>query len=277
MRVLKQRSHTAIEIRRGTKFASLIKMDQQLTITEVLLDKVDQEWSEMVGYPVHRAAAFYLRSSRYNVATPRVISTLKEILMHYLIDRAGKVLSAGKPREVMQAFGELPEDQRLDEKKKAQIVTSAEDLKILSVAQLLELYNGLVEPENAAKKFSNKDEAAERTFNALELQHDPKVRAAAEKEAKAAAKEAEKAAKAAAKAEPKATNGEAKPATPRENSKMGRMVSHLTKGGEYSLEELSEASGYDLSNTRTAIGILRSKKNMPIFYNRESKTYSLTA
>ena len=70
-------------------------------------------------------------------------------------------------------------------------------------------------------------------------------------------------------------NGEAK--APREGSKVGRLLAFLTENPGSTLEQLVEASGYDAQNARTAIGILRSKKAIPIAYDRTAKTYSLPA
>jgi hypothetical protein len=279
MRVLRQGSRTAIEISRGTKYAYLIPMSQSgLTVVNEGLERTDREWIHVEDYPVHRAASKYLEYTTYLGATQAAVNALKGILMHYIIEKSGKILSAGNKKDTSVEFSKLDEKTRLDT---ARLVSDAEGLKELSLTALTELYNGLVEPEDTIKKFGDKEKAVARTWAALEFQHDPKVRAKAEKAEKDAAKAAEKAEKDAAKApaEPKAKReprgeGEAR-GEPRPDSKMGKLLAVLREGGNYILESLSEASGYDAQNTRTAIGILRSKNKIDIAYDRESKTYSL--
>lgn len=267
MRVLRRgrSTHTAIEVQRGTKFALLIPMDSSgLSVDRVRLEKVNGEWSEM-DYPVHRAADKYLRATKHLGGSARAISLLKEILMHYIIDKSGKVVQAGNKKEMQVAFSHLPEDQRLGG---TFVASTREDLMVLSLVALSELYNSMVEPEDAVKKFGNKEGATERAWDALEFQHDPKLRA---RQAKSAAKE-EKVAKA-----NKTTNAPGTTAVPRVGSKMGALVEVLQKGKPLSLSDLASACGYDDANTRTAIGILRAKKGLNIVYNREDKEYQLAA
>lgn len=196
--------------------------------------------------------------------------------MQYIIDKTGGTVHVGNAKEVKAEFSKLPEDQRLQGG--AFIIKSAEDLKALSLAALATLYNSVVEDDDQVKKFGKKDDkTVQKVWDAAELNYDPKVQAQAEKAAaaaeKAAAREVVKDKPAAKGAKKDA--GAPSTGAPREGSKMGNLVTHLQLGGESTLEELSEASGYDLNNTRTAIGILRSKKGMAIAYNRETKLYQL--
>ena len=62
---------------------------------------------------------------------------------------------------------------------------------------------------------------------------------------------------------------------PREGSKMGNLLSTLQSGKQFSLAALADASGYDEQNTRTAIGILRSKNGFNIVYDKAAKLYNL--
>ena len=99
----------------------------------------------------------------------------------------------------------------------------------------------------------------------------------AEKKAtKGAVADPEKKAKAApAKAAGKAVAGANSSNRPREGSKMSNLLIALEKGKATSLEALSDASGYDVPNTRTAIGILRSKNGFKIEYDKAAKLYTL--
>jgi hypothetical protein len=180
--------------------------------------------------------------------------------MHYIIDKSGSVVSAGNKKDMQTEFGKLPEEARL---KTHKIVSDPEGLRDLSLVALSALYNSMVEPEDAVKKFGDKEKAAERAWDALESQHDPKVRARAQK----AAQKTEKVAKT-KKSAPEGAK------VPRESSKMGQLYLALQDGSK-TLKELSAASGYDEQNTRTAVGILRSKNGIGIEYDRNSKTYAL--
>lgn len=72
----------------------------------------------------------------------------------------------------------------------------------------------------------------------------------------------------------KAVNGGGKQAsTPRAESKTAKLIAAVEKGG--TLKELSAASGFDERNTRTCIGILRSRKGMKIELDRTSGKYSM--
>jgi hypothetical protein len=270
-RVLRNGTHTAIEVSRTKTHALLIPMSEEgLQIQKIGLEDLDRTWRGTFYEPA-KAAIHYMVAVRYIGGTPTALFYLKEILMQYIIDKKGAVLASGNKKEVTQAFGQLDEDTRLNN---ATIVVSAEDLKHLTIATLVEMYNAMSEPEDQVTEFGNKGQAAEQVWDALEKQYDPKVRARLEKEAEKAAKSAEKEAAKAAKSANKAS-GDPGTQTTRGNSKMGRMIAALQEGEAMSLEALSEASGYDLQNTRTAVGILRSKKGLDIAYDRTAKLYSL--
>ena len=282
-RVIKDfNNHTAIEVSEKLfktnipKSSQVIKMDSSgLTVTEVSHDVLARDWKVVSDYPAHLAAARYLGSGKHISIDPGALFYLRRIIMQYIFDKTGGTVHVGNAKEVKVAFGALPEDQRLGG---AIIVKSAEELKTLSLSALATLYNSVVEDDVQVTKFSKKDDkTVQKVWDAVELNYDPKVQAQAEKAAAAAAKAEAKAAKGADKSPAKGAKeagGDASKA-PREGSKMGNLVAHLQKGGESTLEELSEASGYDLNNSRTAIGILRSKKGMNIVYNRETKLYQL--
>lgn len=176
--------------------------------------------------------------------------------MHYIIDKeAADIVGEAhtSKKSVNEAFGKMP----LEEREKCSIVSGAADLVELSSAKLVELHNNSVEEESQeVKSFKKKAEAAEKTFAAMEAMHNPKAKKGADAGA--------------GSGEPRAARG------PREGSKIGKLVARLQEG-KCTIEELSEASGYDLQNTRTAIGILRSKKQMAIEYDRETKFYKLAA
>lgn len=276
--------HTAIEVAEklfknsSPKNSLIICMDASgLAVSEISPGTLEREW-KVLDYPPHLAAARYLSSTKNISIDPGALFYLRRIIMQYIFDKTGGTVHVGNAKEVKVAFGALPEEQRLGD---AVIVKSAEDLKVLSLSALANLYNSVVEDDEAVKKFGKKDDkTVQKVWDAVELNYDPKVQAQAEKAAAAAAKAEAKEAAAAEKGAAKGTKKDAAAAStgaPREGSKMGNLVAHLQKGGESTLEELSEASGYDLNNTRTAIGILRSKKGMSIDYNRETKVYSLAA
>lgn len=270
--------HTAIEVSEklfknsSPKNSLIICMDASgLTVTEVSPGTLERDWT-VLDYPPHLAAARYLSATRNISIDPGALFYLRRIIMKYIVDTNGGVVHVGNAKEVKAEFSKLPEEQRLNGG--AFQINSVEDLKNLSLKALAELYNSVVDEDASVSKFAKKDDKTLlKVFDAMELNYDPKVQAAAEKAAAAAAKAAAKAATGAKDKGAKggSTGGNA----PREGSKMGNLVAYLQKGGEHTLEDLSEACGYDLANTRTAIGILRSKKNMNIQYNRETKLYAL--
>lgn len=194
--------------------------------------------------------------------------------MFYIVDKAGKVITAGTKKEVTAKFGALSEKERLET---TVLVREVSDLGSLTLTAMTDLFNSLVAEEDQVKKLLDKTTGAERTYAAMEYSYDPRIKAREDKETakaeRAAAKEAKAAPAPEAKGKSKAApaNGNA----PREGSKMGNLVVALSKGKPLSLDQLSAASGYDEQNTRTAIGILRSKKGMDIAYDREAKVYSL--
>lgn len=270
MRVLIEQhgSHTAIEVKRGYKNATLIPMDAGgLKMQDFGFGVIERDWVEMPLYPIHRAAMRYLEASRFIDTSSAVIKLLKEIIVQYLMNKAEIVL-AGSKKDVEKAFKELGET----EQKAHRIVTTGEDLQYLGVSDLVELYNSVSADEDHVTKFPSKAIGAGKAFAAMELAHDPKVKAAAEREASKAAKAKEREEKAATRA---ANGGNGGSQETRPDSKMGRLVTKFEEGKAYTLEELSDACGYDVQNTRTAIGILRSKKGKVINYDRDAKTYSL--
>jgi hypothetical protein len=275
--------HTAIEVAEklfknsSPKNSLIICMDASgLAVSEISPGTLEREWQVIPDYPPHLAAARYLSSTKNISIDPGALFYLRRIIMQYIFDKTSGTVHVGNAKEIKVAFGALPEDQRLGG---VIIVKSAEELKTLSLSALAALYNSVVEEDQAVQKFSKKDDrTVQRVWDAVELNYDPKVQAQAEKAAAAAAKAEAMASTAAEKGAAKGAKKEAgAPSTgaPREGTKMGNLVAKLQEGGECTLEELSEASGYDLNNTRTAIGILRSKKGMPINYDRATKLYSL--
>lgn len=244
-------SNTAIEVGRGHKYVHLIPLAESgLRVENVSFEEASRAWKEMPDYPVHRAAYIYVRSADRFGGTNSSIQHLKEILMEFVLSKAGGVLANGNKKEVKAFFSKLEENVRLNGG--AFIIKEAEDLKALSLSALAAAYNSLA--ESPVKKFSDKEKAVGKTFEALQAKFEPK--------------KAPKAGKA-----PAADNGEV--TAPRENSKMGRLVAKLNEGGKYDLATLAKASGYDEQNTRTAVGILRSRKSMAITYDRETKLYHL--
>lgn len=130
--------------------------------------------------------------------------------MFYIINKSGELLGvAAKKKEAETDFSHMEESDRLS----STIVSNVDELNAaLSGASLMVLANTegiLPEGKEPYVKFKNKAESSQVVWDLLELAHNPKVKAEAEKQAKAAAKAAQAAEKAAAKA-PK-LNGKAAP------------------------------------------------------------------
>lgn len=72
-----------------------------------------------------------------------------------------------------------------------------------------------------------------------------------------------------------------KPKTPRAESKLAKLRAKLIPGTTVTKQELSEASGYDLPNTHTAMSILknpaRTKEPFFYIYNKADQSYSIFA
>ena len=167
-----------------------------------------------------------------------------------------------------------------DERDNFAIAGKAEDLAVMSIKVLTEVFNACQE-ENGTKLSKLKDKSDAnlgRVWDALEETHNPKKVEAAKV---AAAKEAAAAKKDSAKVTPKAKANKAAegaPRVPREGSKMGALYAALAASKKgVAFEDLMEASGFDEPNTRTAIGVLRGRNFIPVNYDREAKLYSLGA
>lgn len=239
---------SAIEVKRGEDHVLLLRMAQPIELKRVGLAQLEEEWIPRPDYPPHRAAAKYLESESIQGAEDEVFNYLKEIIMHYVLSRAGSFLSAHKTKqEANTVFGKMPFDDRKD-----RIVASKpEDLVNMPLSAMAGLYNECVGPNDKVKKFGDKSAAMPRVFQALEERHGGK-KPKPEKAPKSEKTKSEKA--------PKSEKAER---TPRAESKQAKLIARLQKGPS-TLEQLAEASGFDEANVRTCVGILRSKKKMGI-------------
>lgn len=252
-----------------SRAAEVVVMDSPIRVESIPIGTVDREWHQLEGYPAHRAAAIYMKSKSLDPSS-KAAKILKELLMFYIIEKQNGVVEEAfsKKKEAEQTFSKLDEAQR----GASLIVSTAEELKALSIGALVQVYNNLSGDEGPqVKGFKTKDIAVTAVFEALEAEYNPKVKAQKEREAKAAERKAGRAESG------KPTNGGSSgDYAPREGSKVARLLARLQEG-DATVEDLENASGYDAQNVRTSIGILRSKKGLPIVYDREAKQYSLTA
>lgn len=199
--------------------------------------------------------------------------------MHYLINEMGVVSAHGSKKDAAEALKKVPAEERTDHA----VVSEFLELSSFGLKTLTSIYNTCQTDSQKfiAKLPSKQDDQLKRVWAALEAKYDEKAKAKAVKEAekatKAAAKEQAKADKEAAKAgtQPPAQSGG--PYEPRPTSKMGLLLVSLKehKNGA-TVTDLAKDSGFDESNTRTAIGIFRGK-GLKIDYDREKKLYSLVA
>jgi hypothetical protein len=192
---------------------------------------------------------------------------LKGVIVQYIINRTnGQVDLVGNKKDVTAAFAKLPEEV----KSKVNVFVGAPgDLSaVLTMAELVMLYNAHCDEEKKVTRFNSKEVGAQQAFALLETKNDPKV-------AQRLAKERASAEKAAAKAAGTATNGASAPRTPRTDSKQAKLIACLQEGPK-TLAQMVAASGYDENNTRTAVGNIR-RKGYNVTLDKESGVYTLQA
>jgi hypothetical protein len=167
------------------------------------------------------------------------ILQLRKLIMQYIISDEGKVLAV---THMKGEFAEVPG---------LKIYDNAKELESLGLSALLQVYNSAVPVGERVKDFNEGlSDAAAQAMRALEKKFNDKIWATKELRVKLTEKGAVI------------------------QTKTSRVIEVLINGPA-TIKQISDASGYDILNARTCIGILRSRKGLEIAYDKTTQLYTL--